>query len=385
MFTRGVRTKKAMVAALGGAMALALAGCGSSGSGGGGGGGGQASGGGGASSSGLKVAVLLPDTQSSARYVTQDAPDFKAFFESQGMTEGKDFTVENAKGDPAQMRTQADQAIQQGATVLVIDGIDSGSAAAIEKSAQSKGVATIDYDRLTLNGSASYYVSFDNVEVGKMQGQGLVDCIKNWNVKNPNVLEVQGAPTDNNGTLFAKGSDSVLDPLYKNGTYTKVGEQRIDKWDPNNARTYFEQQYQAHSDINAVLVANDDMANGVITAMKAKNIPPKTIPTTGQDATVGGLQNILAGYQCMTVYKPIKSEAEAAGKLALALVNGEKNPPGVNGKVNNGQTDVPSVLLKPIAVTTDNMADTVVKDGFVKVSDLCKGSYASKCKAAGIS
>jgi D-xylose transport system substrate-binding protein len=331
------------------------------------------------------VAVLLPDTQSSARYVTQDAPDFEAYFKSQGLVEGKDFVVENAKGDPNTMRTQADQAITQGAKVLIIDGIDSGSAAAIEAAAKAKGVQSIDYDRLTLNGDASYYVSFDNVKVGQLQGQGLVDCIKDWNVSKPQVLEVQGAPTDNNGTLFAQGSDSVLDPLYKAGTYTKVGEQRIEKWDPNNARTYYEQQKQAHPEINAVLVANDDMANAVITAEKAAGIKPKTVPTTGQDATVSGLQNILAGYQCMTVYKPINLEAQATGKLALALVNGEKNPPGVNGKTDNQKTQVPSVLLTPIVVTTKNMASTVVKDGFVKVADLCKGEYAKACKDAGIS
>ncbi len=338
----------------------------------------------GGSSSGLKVAVLLPDTQSSARYVTQDAPDFTAYFKSQGLTEGKDFVVENAKGDPNTMRTQADQAITQGAKVLVIDGIDSGSAAAIEASAKAKGVPSIDYDRLTLNGDASYYVSFDNVKVGELQGQGLVQCIKDWNVQDPKVLEVQGAPTDNNGTLFAQGSDSVLNPLYKDKTYTKVGEQRIEKWDPNNARTYYEQQKQVHPDINAILVANDDMANAVITAEKSQGVKAKTVPTTGQDATVAGLQNILDGYQCMTVYKPIKKEAEATGKLALAVVNGEQNPEGVNGKSDNKKTQVPSVLLTPTVVTTKNMADTVVKDGFVKVADLCKGR-ADECKAAGIS
>ncbi|HET7303094.1 MAG TPA: substrate-binding domain-containing protein [Segeticoccus sp.] len=377
--------RRITITALGAAALLTVAGCGGGGgtSGAGSTGGGSSSSGG-SGGSGLKVAVFLPDTTSSARYVTQDAPAFKDFFTSQGMKNGTDFVVQNAKGDPNAMRTQADQAMQQGAKVLIIDGIDSGSAAAIEKSAKAKGVVTIDYDRLTLNGDASYYVSFDNVKVGKLQGQGLVDCNKEWGVTKPHVLEVQGAPTDNNGTLFAQGSDSVLDPLYKSGEYVKVGEQRIQNWDPANAQTYAEQQSQAHPDINSILVANDDMANAVITVLKKEKVQPKQVPVTGQDATVQGLQNILAGYQCMTVYKSIKREADAAGKLAMAVLDGEKNPSIVNGKVNNKVRDVPSVLLKPVSVTTKNMADTVVKDGFVDVKDLCKGSFAEKCKAAGI-
>lgn len=368
-----MKSRPALAAVLLTSAAMAVAGCGSSGGSSGSSGG-----------SGLDVAVLMPDTTSSARYLTQDEPDFRAFFESKGMKNGKDYTIQNAKGDPAAMRTQADQAMQQGAKVLIVDGIDSGSAAAIEKAAKAKGVTTIDYDRLTLNGDASYYVSFDNVQVGKLQGEGLVTCNKAWGVDKPHVLEVQGAPTDNNGTLFAKGSDSVVDPLYKSGEYVKVGAQRIQKWDPANAQTYAEQQYEAHPDINSILVANDDMANGVITMLKNRKIQPKRIPVTGQDATVQGLQNILAGYQCMTVYKSITDEANAAGQLALDIIKGNKNPSSINGKTNNQLRDVPSVLLTPVSVTTKNMASTVVKDGAVDLKELCKGSFAAKCKAAGI-
>jgi D-xylose transport system substrate-binding protein len=330
-----------------------------------------------------KIAVLLPDTQSSARYVSYDEPDLKKAFEAAGLSDSE-FQIQNAQGSPSTMQTQAEAAITNGASVLLVDPLDSGSGAAIEQNAESKGVKTIDYDRLTLNGKSSYYVSFDNVNVGKLIGQGFVDCVQAWSVQNPQVLIMNGDPTDNNATLFSQGYHSVLDPLFQNGTYTKVAEP-AGTWDNQKALTIFQQQYQTHPNINAVVTPNDGVANSVISGLKNLSIPAKKVPTTGQDATLQGLQNILANYQCMTVYKPIYVEAQAAAALALYL-RAKETPPSslVNGKSDNKTTEVPSVLLTPISVTTQNMNATVVKDQFVNPSELCAGSYASACTAAGI-
>jgi len=331
-----------------------------------------------------KIAVLLPDTQSSARYVQFDAPYLTQAFETAGLS-SNDFSVQNAQGSTQTMQTQAEAAITNGASVLVVDPLDSGSGAAIEQNAKSKGVATVDYDRLTLNGSSKYYVSFNNVTVGKRIGQGLVDCIAQQNVQKPQVLEMDGDPTDNNATLFAKGYNSVLNPKFKSKQFVKVGEPG-GTWDSQKALTNFQQQYTAHPNINAVVAANDEVANSVISVLKTNQIPPNTIPTTGQDATLVGLQNILGGFQCMTVYKPIYVEAQAAAAVALSLRAGKTPPKGlVNGKSNNKKTNVSSVLLTPVSVTTANMNDTVVKDNFVSASDLCAGAFATACQSAGIS
>jgi D-xylose transport system substrate-binding protein len=331
-----------------------------------------------------KIAVLLPDTQSSARYVSFDAPYLAKAFEAAGLTSA-DYQIQNAQGSASTMQTQAEAAITNGATVLLIDPLDSGSGAAIESNAVAQGVKVIDYDRITLNGKAGYYVSFDNVSVGKLIGQGFVDCVTAWNVAKPQVLEMDGDPTDNNATLFAQGYNSVLDPKFADGSYVKVGEP-AGTWDNQKALTNFQQQYTAHPNINAVVAANDGVANSVISALKTLNVGAKKVPTTGQDATLQGLQNILAGYQCMSVYKAVYLEAQASVALALFLRAGQTPPTAlVNGKTNNKAADVPSVLLTPTSVTAANMEATVVKDGFVKVSDLCAGSFASACTTAGIS
>ena len=294
-----------------------------------------------------------------------------------------DFQVENAQGSASTMQTQAEAAITNGASVLVIDPLDSGSGAAIEQNATQKGVKVIDYDRITLNGSAAYYVSFDNVQVGKLIGQGFEDCVTAWAVAKPQVLIMDGDPTDNNATLFSQGYHAVLDPKFADGTYTKVDEP-AGTWDNQKALTNFQQAYTAHSNINAVVTPNDGVGNAVVSGLKTLNIPAKKVPTTGQDATLQGLQNILGDYQCMTVYKPIYLEAQATVALALFLRAGQKPSSAlVNKTTNNKSTDVPSVLLAPVSVTTKNMNDTVVKDGFVQASDLCAG-YTAQCTAAGI-
>jgi D-xylose transport system substrate-binding protein len=329
------------------------------------------------------VAVLLPDTQSSARYVSFDAPYLSQALQAAGLSSGQ-FQVQNAQGSTQTMQTQAEAAITNGATVLVIDPLDSGSGAAIEANAVQQGVKVIDYDRLTLNGKASNYVSFNNVSVGKLLGKGLVDCVSAWKVAKPQVLEMDGDPTDNNATQFAQGYNSVLSPQYKSKTFVKVGEP-AGTWDNQKALTNFEQQFTAHPNINTVLAANDGLANSVISSLKNNQVPAKKVPTTGQDATLQGLQNILSDYQCMTVYKPIYTEAQAAVAVAMYLRAGQTPPKSlVNAKSDNKVTSVPSVLLTPISVNTQNMGSTVVKDKFVPASDLCAGSFASACSTAGI-
>ena len=334
-----------------------------------------------------KIGVLLPDTASSARYVAFDAPLLQKAFQAAGLT-ASDFKIDNAQGSASTQQTQAEADITEGASVLLLDQLDSGSAAAIEANAASHGVKVVDYDRLTKGGAAGrYYVSFDNVTVGKLMGQGLVDCATAWSVTKPQVLLMDGDPTDNNATQFATGYKSVLDPKFQGGSYVKVGEPG-GTWDQSKGQTLFEQQYTAHPEINAVVTANDNLGQAVISVLKTKGIPAKKVPVTGQDATVGGLQNVLAGFQCGSVYKPIYIETQAAAAVALYLRAGQTPPSGLtNGTTtdpsNNAQ--VPSVLLTPVWVTDKNMATTVIKDNFVKASDICTGAMASACSAAGIS
>ncbi len=333
------------------------------------------------------IGVLLPDTTTSARYVTYDAPYLTQAFQAAGLSSDQ-FKIDNAQGQASTMQQQAEADITAGASVLLVDPLDVGSGAAIESNAESKGVKVIDYDRLVTGGPADrFYVSFDNVKVGQLIGQGEVDCISAWSVSNPNILIMDGDPTDNNAKLFAQGYNGVLDPKFNDGSYVKVGEP-AGTWDPPTAETTFEQQYTAHPNINAVVTPNDDNANAVISVLQKNQIPAKTFPTTGQDASPSGLQNILKGYQCGTVYKPIYLEAQAAAALALYLRAGLTPPSTLVNATTQDTTlskDIASVYTTPIWVTTENMADTVVKDGAIKVSDLCAGPLASACQAAGIS
>jgi D-xylose transport system substrate-binding protein len=326
-----------------------------------------------------KVGVLLPDTKSSVRWESLDRPLLQRAFQAAGVP----VTIVNARGNASTQRRQAERLIADGAKVLLLVNLDSGSGTAIEANAKSRGVKVIDYDRLTLKGSAQYYVSFDSVQVGRLQGQGLVDCLNKGGATDPSIAELNGSPTDNNATLFKQGYDSVLKPLYGSGKAKKVADQSVPDWDNQKALTIFEQMLQkANNKIDGVLAANDGLGNSAISALKARKL--KQIPVTGQDATPQGVQNILAGDQCMTVYKAVKKEADAASKLAIAVVKGEQPPAGlVNGKTNDTARDVPSVLLTPQAITKDNVK-VLFDDGFLKKSDVCVGKYASLCTKAGL-
>jgi len=332
-----------------------------------------------------KIGAILPTTTSSTRYVEFDAPYLTEAMKDAGLKPSQ-FTVENALGSTSGELTDAETDITDGATVLLMDPLTSGTGAAIESYAKAHGVDVIDYDRITLGGSREYYVSFTNVHVGTLLGKGLASCMTAWKVKSPKVMVMHGAATDNNATLFAEGYDAVLSKYFKSGTWKDVVN-TADTWTPPVALTEFETAYTAHPTVNAALIPNDETGAPIISYLKSKGIAPDTFPTTGQDATLTGLDNVLSGYQCGTVYKPIFEEAQAAVTLALYLRAG-KTPPSslVNAKTKDIDTgtEVPSVLLTPEWVTTKNMKTTIVKDKFVPTKTLCAGSYASDCKAAGI-
>jgi D-xylose transport system substrate-binding protein len=339
-----------------------------------------------ASSGSGKVAAILPDTVSSTRYVEFDAPDLTKALSTAGLS-SSDIIVQNAHASDATQLTDAQEDITNGATVLLVDPLDSGVGKAIESYAKAHGVAVVDYDRLTLGGNREYYVSFDNVDVGKVMGQGLVSCVSAWHVAKPEVAVMHGAVTDNNATLFAQGYYDVLNPLFGSGSWTKVIA-TAGTWDPPTAETEFQEAYTAHPNINAALIPNDETGAPIITYLKTLHIAPKTFPTTGQDASLTGLQNVLSGYQCGTVYKPIYLEAQAAAALAMYLRAHQTPPSGlINGSTQDTTANVavPSTLLTPEWVTTANMNATVIKDDFVPAAQLCAGSYASDCAAAGIS
>ncbi len=333
-----------------------------------------------------KIGVILPDTVSSARYTEFDAPYLTKALLAAGMP-ASEFSVQNAQGSDATELSLAQADMTNGASVLIMDPLDSGVGASIEKAAAAKGVAVIDYDRLVLGGSRKYYVSFNNVQVGRLIGGGLVSCVTAWHVAKPNVLVMYGDPTDNNATLFAQGYTAVMAPFFKSGKWVQVGK-AAGTWDPPTAQTEFQGQYTAHKNINAVLMPNDENAAPVIHYLQTLGVKAKTFPVTGQDATLIGLQNILSGYQCGTAYKPIYLEAQAAAALALYARAG-KTPPAalVNGTTMDTKANVAvaSVLLTPEWVTPSNMNSTVIADNFVPAAQLCTAKYKAACTAAGIS
>jgi D-xylose transport system substrate-binding protein len=359
----------AVIAACG---AMVFVGCGDDDDGGGGGG---AEGGGGGDKG--KVAVLLPDSKSSVRWETVDRPFLKKAFEDAGV----EVEIQNAEGDKSTQQQQAEQAITNGAKVLLLVNLDSGSGAAIASNAKGQGVKVIDYDRLTLDGDSDYYVSFDNEAVGKLQGEGLVKCLDDAGTKKPAVAVLNGSPTDNNATLFKNGYDGVINEKFDSGEWTEVDDQSVPDWDNQKALTIFEQMLQkANNKIDGVLAANDGLGNAAISAIKQRKLPQ--IPVTGQDATLQGIQNIVNGDQCMTVYKAIKKEADAAAKLAIALINGET--PDAPDSVNNGKKDVPSVFEEPVAVTKDNISEYLGEPDFPTKEDICAGKLAAKCEELGL-
>lgn len=341
-----------------------------------------------APAAGGAIALLLPESQT-ARYEAADRPFFEAKFKE--LCPGVEIVYSNANQVAADQQQQAEAAIARGVKVMVLDPVDGDSAGVIVNTAKGKNIPVISYDRLIKGGaSPDYYVSFDNERVGKLQAEALLAKLTAMGIAKPKITMINGSPTDNNATLFKQGAHSVFD-----GKVEIVKEDAAANWKPEEAQQLMEQFVAAVSPkgFDAAYQANDGTAGGAIAAMKAAGIDPKTKPTTGQDAELAGIQRILTGEQYMTVYKRIQPEAEATAELACSLFKGEKpNPALVNGKVNNGTADVPSVLLTPVAVTldgagdTESIADTVVKDKFYgpdSAAQVCKG-YEAACTAANI-
>jgi D-xylose transport system substrate-binding protein len=369
-----MRKRHTMAAAALAAAALVLTACG--------GDNGSSSGGGASSGSSTgKVGVILPDASTSPRWESNDRPLLKAAFDKAGLQSD----IQNANGDKSKFGTICDSMINGGVNVLMIVNLDSDSGSACLKKAQTAGIKTIDYDRLTLGGGATYYVSFDNVKVGELMGQGLQKCLTDAGKTSANIVFINGDPTDNNAALFKQGYAQALKPAIDSGKYKLVGDQ-TGNWDATKAGTAFEQIYtQNGGKVDGVVSANDTMAQGIIARLKANNLAGK-VPVTGQDATVPGLQAILAGQQCMTVYKAVKKEADAASALAIALIKNQDTKSLINGSVKDTvlNKDVQSALQTPVSIFKNNVKD-VIDDGFQKASDVCTAAYASACQAAGIS
>jgi D-xylose transport system substrate-binding protein len=320
----------------------------------------------------IKACALLPDTKSSTRYTLFDAPYLTAAFRKAGVPA----TVLNAHADPQKQKSQAQQCLAQGAKVILLDQLDPASGASITNLAVGQGAKVIDYDRLVVHSKASYYVSFDNVKVGKLQGKGLVAALKAKGKysSHPVIAELNGDIKDNNAKLFKSGYDSILGPLYKSGTFKKAtaGDQWT-QWDPIKGRQIMDQILARNGNkVDAVLAANDGLAGAVVASLKAHGLKP--VPLTGQDATPTGVQFILAGWQSGTVYKSVRKEANAAAAAAIAIVKGKKVP-GVNSKVSGTK----SILLTPVWVTKANYK-LLFKEGFLKRGQVCNGQYAKYCK-----
>jgi D-xylose transport system substrate-binding protein len=362
----------ALVGALVAAMSLAACGDDDDDSGGGGGGGGGGGEGG-------SIALLLPETKT-ARYESQDRPNFERKVKE--LCSDCEILYSNADQDAAKQQQQAEAAITKGAKVLVLDPVDAASAGAIVTRAKQSQIPVVSYDRLVTDADIDYYISFDNEKVGQLQGESLVSKLEEDGAKGDLVM-INGAPTDNNAKLFKEGAHSVID----DSPFKVAKEYDTPDWSPDKAQQEMEQAITAagKDGFVGVYAANDGTAGGAIAAMKSAGIQPSSRPTTGQDAELAAIQRILADEQYMTVYKAIIPEAEAAAELAVALVRGEDPPAGlVNGKVDNGLEQVPSVLLEPVAVTKDKINDTIVKDEFWSVDEICAGKYAAACKEAGI-
>jgi D-xylose transport system substrate-binding protein len=321
-----------------------------------------------------KIAVLLPDSKSSDRWETADRRFFEEGFKAAGLSPD-DYLISNAEGDPAAQRSQAEQAITQGAKVILLVNLDQGSGQAIIDSAKDQGVTMIDYDRLTLGGNADYYVSGDATEAGRLQAKGLLEDL--GDKQGAQLALLYGAPTDSFATDLKKGNMEVLQPEFDSGAVVKAAEQAVPNWDGQKALTIFEQMLQSKDNkIDAVLAHNDTIANSTITALKARKLD--MVPTSGLDATVQALQHILAGEQTFTVYFSIKDQASKAAKLAVEIARGEK-PTGLTGTVDNEAKELPTILLKPVTIRKDNIADTVIADDFASWDDVCVGEYEQYC------
>jgi D-xylose transport system substrate-binding protein len=338
------------------------------------------------SGAGIPVGVILPETATSARWEGFDKPMLEAALKAEGL----DPHIENAQGDVQKFATLADGMINDGVKVLIIASINSELGGTVAQKANAQGIPTIDYDRLNLGGSSEYYVSFDNVKVGELQGEGMIDALKDA-PEGAQIIEIEGAPTDNNATLFYNGQQNKLKPLYDSGKFKLIQKQAIDGWDNQKGGTTFEQILTGNGGkVDGVVAANDGLAGAVITVLKKNGLNGK-VPVTGQDATADGLKAILTGDQYMTVFKPIKKEAEATAKLAAALAKGGDAGKADAAKIATqtendpvGKREVKSVLLEPFMIKKADVK-RVIDEGYVKAEEVCTGDLVAACTELGIS
>jgi len=317
-----------------------------------------------------QVCVLLPDTTTSVRWQQFDAPAFKNAFKKAGLTA----TIVNALGQPQKQLAQAEQCISDGAKVGIITDLDKGTSISIQKKFKAVGGKTIDYDRQIIGGTGSVYISFDNPSVGRQQALGVLGAMKKNGTYNANstVAQLWGGPTDANAFAFKSGNDAVLNPLFKAKKIKRGPTKFVPLWDAGKAQTIFEQMLvQTSNNIQGVVAANDGIAGAVVATLKAKGLKP--IPLSGQDATVQGVQNIISGWQTLTVYKYVPDEANAAAAAAIALYKGAK--PRVNG-TSKGK---PAFIVPVSSVTKANYKQ-LFANGFLKRSDVCSGDYKQYCK-----
>jgi D-xylose transport system substrate-binding protein len=371
------RRKTFALLAAGAGVTLALTACGANSSGGSGSGGSTA-----AAGNGPKVGVILPETATSARWAGFDQPMLQAALTKAGLSP----IIENAQGDNQKFSQYADSMLSQGVKALIIAAPTGDVGATVEAKAKQQGVPVIDYDRLNLGGSANYYVSFDNVHVGELQGTALKDSLASK--PGGQVIEIEGSPTDNNATLFHNGQENVVKPLYDSGALKLVASQAIDGWDNQKGGTTFEQLLSANGGkVDGVLAANDGLAGAIITVLQKNGLAGK-VPVTGQDASAAGLKAILQGAQYSTVFKPIQQEADSTAQLAAALLKGDTAT--ADGIAKDSSTDpkgnrtVKSVLLTPQSITKQNVK-LVVDQGYVKASEICTDTAAPICTQLGIS
>jgi D-xylose transport system substrate-binding protein len=359
------------------ALALVAAGCGGDDEGGGGGGDGS-------------IWVLLPDSASSARWEADDRRFFEEAFDEAGV----DYTIVNAEGDAATQQSQAEQAIADGASVILLTSLDTGSGGAIIEQAKEAGVAVVEYDRFNTGSSGGdAYVSFDNVAVGAAMAEILEPAIDEMGMDKPRVVMLNGGEEDNNSFLFRDGYAATVEARADAGEWEIAADQFTPGWDNGEALKIMEQILVAENNkVDAVFAANDGLAQSTISALEAAGLDPTKIPVSGQDATAAGIQNVLLGKQAMSVYKPIEAEAKVAAAVALALRAGEaldgidpgydftiigiNSADGKPADSAEGDGVVPYIALVPIGVTADNVADTVIADGFRTVEELCAGDTA---------
>jgi D-xylose transport system substrate-binding protein len=337
--------------------------------------------GGGNGGGGAKIAYLLPENET-PRYEAHDRPEFEENVES--MCEDCEVLYSNAGEDASKQQSQAEAALTQGAEVMVLDPVDAKSAAAIVEKAKAQDVPVLSYDRLIENAEVDYYVSFDNEHVGELQAESLSEKLKEDGSPSGPIVMVNGDPADSNAALFKAGAEKG----FESANVDVAKNYDTPEWSATNAQNEMQQAITAlgKNGFEGVYGANDEMAAGSIAAMKSAGINPEEKPSTGQDATVAGVQRIIAGQQYMTVYKATDLETKAAAEVAVALAKGEEFPKSkITEEIDNGKVKVPSVLLEPVAVTKDNVNETVIKDEFITADELCTGSYASACKELGIS